>query len=92
MSSRNPFEGSTVFKNAKTFDQGWTPDYTKENETLPCRDEEIQSLTALYRPIIMEDWRSWIKLRDYRSWWCRKNGHYKIFWSYVPRCPITQGY
>ncbi|MBN2156463.1 MAG: AAA family ATPase [Candidatus Lokiarchaeota archaeon] len=54
MSSRNPFDGPTVFKDAKTFDQGWIPDYTKENEKLPCRDEELKSLTALYRPVIME--------------------------------------
>ncbi len=56
MSSRNPFlDGSrSVFKNAKTMDQGWVPDYNKEDEVLPCRDEEIQSLTALYRPVIME--------------------------------------
>jgi len=70
MSSRNPFEGTTVFKDAKTLDQGWTPDYSKENESLPCRDEEIQSLTALYRPVIM----------------CGKNSHNKIFWSNVSRC------
>ena len=54
MSSRNPFAGSTVFKSPKTFDQGWTPDYSKETESLPCRDDEILSLTALYRPVIME--------------------------------------
>ncbi|TFG21008.1 MAG: hypothetical protein EU530_01580 [Promethearchaeota archaeon] len=52
---KNPFyAGTTVFKDAKSLDQGWTPDYSKENETLPCRDEEIQSLTALYKPVIIE--------------------------------------
>ncbi len=53
MSSRNPFEGKTVFKDAETFDQGWVPKYNKEEEKLPCRDEEIQSLIALYRPAVM---------------------------------------
>jgi cell division control protein 6 len=55
MSSRNPFDGTSVFKNAKTFDQGWTPDYKKPEEELPCREEEISSLTALYRPVILEE-------------------------------------
>ena len=57
MTSRNPFEGTTVFKNAKSLSQGWTPDYTRAEEELPCREEEIQSLTALYRPVILEEGR-----------------------------------
>jgi len=54
MSSRNPFEGSTVYKDATTLDQGWVPDYNKENEKLPCRDNDIDSLTALYRPVTIQ--------------------------------------
>ncbi|MCP4764031.1 MAG: AAA family ATPase [archaeon] len=49
---KNPFEGKTVFKAASTFDQGWSPDWQKD--TLPCRDETINSLTALYRPVLNE--------------------------------------
>lgn len=49
------FEGKTVFKNATTLDQGWIPDPEKEEEALPCRNEVINSLSALYRPVIQEE-------------------------------------
>ena len=52
---KNPFfEGKTVFKSASTFDQGWAPNWQEENEKLPCRDEEINSMSALYRPVLAE--------------------------------------
>jgi Cdc6-like AAA superfamily ATPase len=52
----NPFfNGKTVFKNASTFDQGWAPNWQAENEKIPCRDEEINSMSALYRPVLAEN-------------------------------------
>lgn len=50
----NPFKSQkTVFKDASTFDQGWTPRWQEED--LPCREEEIKSLTALYKPVINQE-------------------------------------
>ncbi|MHA1872238.1 MAG: Cdc6/Cdc18 family protein [Promethearchaeota archaeon] len=47
----NPFERKrTVFKDASTFDQGWTPNW--EEHELPCRERELDSLTSLYYPVI----------------------------------------
>ncbi|MHA1340764.1 MAG: Cdc6/Cdc18 family protein [Promethearchaeota archaeon] len=49
----NPFEYTqTVFKDASTFDQGWIPDWRKYE--LPCREEELKLLTALYKPVIVQ--------------------------------------
>lgn len=54
MSRQNPFDmKKTVFKDASTFDQGWSPDW--KEHPLPCRDEEIMSLTALYNPVLVEN-------------------------------------
>jgi Cdc6-like AAA superfamily ATPase len=53
MSRPNPFsEGKSVFRNSKTFDQGWTPDWKQDK--LPCRGAEVDSLVAVYRPVITE--------------------------------------
>ncbi|MBD3351767.1 MAG: AAA family ATPase [Candidatus Lokiarchaeota archaeon] len=54
MKNKNPFSStSTVFKDASTFDQGWIPDW--RTNPLPCRNDEINSLTALFKPVLTQN-------------------------------------
>ncbi|MHA1728064.1 MAG: Cdc6/Cdc18 family protein [Promethearchaeota archaeon] len=57
MNRVNPFDGKTVFKDASTFDHGWIPSLNDAQNSLPCRETEINSLSAFYRPVINSNFK-----------------------------------